>query len=132
ATATYTLTQADVDAGGVDNTATATGVPPSGEPPVEESTTTVPLDPAPAIELVKSGALATDATGSAGDAMEYAFTVTNTGNVTLTDVAVSDELEGLSEIVYGEWPGAEGTLAPGQSVTATATYDLTQADIDAG
>ncbi|MGO2559315.1 DUF7507 domain-containing protein [Brachybacterium sp.] len=132
ATANYVLTQADVDAGGVDNTATTSGTPPTGEPPVDESTTTVPLIPAPAVELAKTGTLAEDATGSAGDAMGYSFTVTNTGNVTLTEVAIDDPLEGLSEIAYGQWTGEEGVLAPGESVTATASYVLTQADVDAG
>src|SRR5690606_6859812 len=84
ATATYVLTQADVDAGGVDNTATATGVPPSGEPPVDESTTTVPVTPAPALSVQKTGALAEGAVPSAGAQVDFTVTVTNTGTVTLT------------------------------------------------
>ena len=70
--------------------------------------------------------------GSVGTAIDYAFTVTNTGTLTLTDMALSDELPGLGEIVYGIWPGAVGQLAPGQSVSATASYTITQADLDAG
>jgi hypothetical protein len=59
-------------------------------------------------------------------------TLTNTGNVTLTDVGLSDPLQGLSAIAFGTWPGVAETLAPGQSVQATATYTLTQADVDRG
>ena len=122
ATATYVLTQADVDAGGVDNNATAIGTPPTGTPPVSEDGTTVPVTPVAGITLDKTGSLAAGGIGVAGDAVEYAFTVTKTGNVSLTGVGVTDQLKGLSGLAYGTWPGAEGTLAPGQSVTATASY----------
>ncbi len=125
ATATYVITQADRDAGEVVNTATATGTPPSGPDVSDEDGHEQPLPAAPGIQLVKTGAVD-------GSAIDYTFTVTNTGNVTLTSVNVADELEGLSEIVYGTWPGEAGVLAPGQSVTATATYVITQADRDAG
>ncbi|WP_307224552.1 DUF7507 domain-containing protein [Microbacterium arborescens] len=126
ATATYTVTDADVAAGRIENVATATGTPPAGAPVSDEAPALVALpDPVPAISLEKSGALD-------GDAIAYSFTATNTGDVTLTDVAIADVLPGLSEISYGAWPGAAGVLAPGQSVTATATYALTQADRDAG
>jgi len=130
ATATYTLTQADLDAGGVDNTATVEGTPPTGDPVDATDDANVPLEGTPAIELVKTGALS--GPGVAGDTIEYEFTVTNTGDVTLFDVTVSDPLPGLSSIVFGEWPGEPGVLAPEDSVTATATYTLTQADVDAG
>ncbi|MFW0776066.1 DUF7507 domain-containing protein, partial [Paenarthrobacter nitroguajacolicus] len=55
----------------------------------------------------------------------------NTGNVTLTNVSITDPLAGLSALAY-TWPGAAGVLLPGETVTATATYAITQADIDAG
>lgn len=129
ASATYVLTQADLDAGGVDNTATATGNPPTGEPVDATDDASVPLETAPAIELVKEAALQGD--GAVGDEITYTFTATNTGDVTLRDVEIDDPLTGLSEIAYGTWPGEEGVLAPGQWVTATASYVLTQADIDA-
>ena len=138
ATATYALTQADVDAGRVDNTASATGVPPTvpGEeppaplPPVYDDVT-VPVPPAPSIDLVKTSKVAEDA--KAGDKVTYTFVATNTGNVTLSGVGITDPLEGLSDLSF-DWSGAEGegVLTPGQSVTATATYVLTQADVDAG
>ncbi len=131
ATATYVLTQADVDAGTVDNTATATGTPPTGEPVSDEDDATVTVPGTPAIAVVKAGALPEDAKGVVGDVVTYTIVATNTGTVTLSDVTVVDELEGLSELALS-WPGAAGVLAPGQSVTATATYVLTQADVDAG
>lgn len=45
---------------------------------------------------------------------------------------ITDELEGLSEITYGDWQGEQGVLAPGDSLTATATHELTKADVAAG
>ena len=133
ATATYTVVEADLDTRVIHNTATVTGNPPTG-PPVsaeDDAEVTLPEPPAkPAIELVKTGVL--NGTGAAGDTITYTLTAANTGNVTLTDVTITDKLEGLSEITYGAWPAAAGVLAPGEKVTATATYVLTQADVDRG
>ncbi|MCW5521242.1 DUF11 domain-containing protein, partial [Aureitalea sp. L0-47] len=62
-----------------------------------------------------------------GDTITYAFTVTNTGNVTLSNVVVTDPLVTMAG-------GPIVSLAPGasDSTTFTATYVITQADIDAG
>src|SRR5690606_17139685 len=51
------------------------------------------------------------------------ITVTNTGNVTLVNVIVNDPLVGLSETIP--------SLAPGATEILTATYLVTQADLDA-
>src|SRR5690606_32809404 len=46
---------------------------------------------------------------------------------------VTDPLPNLSVLTYGTWPsGTSGVLAPGQGVSATATYTVTQEDVDAG
>ncbi|MBD8585883.1 DUF11 domain-containing protein [Frigoribacterium sp. CFBP 8766] len=132
ATASYALTQADVDAGSVVNTATATGTPANGQRATSNAAATVPVASSPAISVAKSGVLAADAQGRAGDRVDYTFTVRNSGNVSLTGVALTDPLPGLSAVTYGTWPGTAGTLAPGQQVTATARYALTQADVDRG
>ncbi|WP_231918850.1 MULTISPECIES: DUF11 domain-containing protein [unclassified Leifsonia] len=132
ATATYQLTQADIDAGTVVNTATTIGRPPVGTPVTDEGTATVDLPPAPSIDLTKLADPSTVQTPpQAGDTVTYAFVAENTGNVTLTGVSITDPLPGLSALTY-TWPGTPGTLAPKEKVTATATYQLTQADIDAG
>ena len=61
-----------------------------------------------------------------GELIEYSFEVVNTGNLTLTNVTVTDPLVAVS--------GGPIVLAPGQSDTTsfTASYAITQADIDAG
>jgi uncharacterized repeat protein (TIGR01451 family) len=132
ATATYGLTQADIDAGHVANTASTTGTPPIGTDVTDSASADVPIAAAPSIDLVKTADVsAVSVPAAAGDTVTYTFVATNTGNVTLTGVTITDPLPGLSALSFS-WPGTPGTLDPGQSVTATATYQLTQADIDAG
>ncbi len=141
-TGSYTLTQADIDNGSFTNQATATGTGPNGNPVSDavsdDPTTATPDDPtetplpqAPSLSLEKTGTWNDDGDGiaEAGEAITYAFTVTNTGNVTLTNITVSDLTPGVT--VSG---GPLGSLAPGASdnSTFTASYTLTQADIDAG
>ena len=68
------------------------------------------------------------------DIITYTFTITNDGNVTLKVVSIVDDLQGISEIEY-DWSGSstgDNTFAPGDTATATATYAITQQDLDAG
>ncbi|WP_269930950.1 DUF7507 domain-containing protein [Aminobacter sp. HY435] len=91
----------------------------------------------PELKIVKSGAYEdTDGSGSPtpGDRLSYSFVVTNTGNLALDNVDPVD----AGPIFNGQPAGgslsaitpAPLTLAPGAAQTFTATYDLTQADID--
>lgn len=132
ATATYRLTQEDIDRGQVDNTATVDGEAPSGDDVVTLDSVSVPLQAAPAVTLSKAGSVQPDGAPFAGDEVEYTFVVQNTGNVTVTDLEIDDRLPGLSPVRFDGWPAEAGELAPGQSVTATAVYALRQGDIDAG
>ncbi|NYE96507.1 putative repeat protein (TIGR01451 family) [Psychromicrobium silvestre] len=133
ATASYHLSQGDIDAGHVTNAATTTGTPSSGPvltPP--PASTDTPLGQVPGLRSTKTA----DASGitspaQVGEKITYHFTATNTGNLSLTSVKITDGLDGLSQLSY-TWPGAPGRLSPGQSVTAVASYTITQADIDAG
>ena len=122
-TATYTLTQEDVDAGAVNNTATATGTPPSGDPVEATDSVTTPIDQTPSVTLDKQAG--TPSGSAAGDTIDYTFLVTNTGNVTLDPVSIDDPTVGAVVCPVT-------SLAPGDSTTCTATYTLTQADVDAG
>jgi uncharacterized repeat protein (TIGR01451 family) len=126
-TATYVASQADVDSGAVTNTATATAIPGAGTPLTAIDTVIVTSTRTPAISLVKTAT--PDTVGNAGALVTFGFHVTNTGNVTLTDVDVTDPLPGLSAIAC---PGFTGTLAPGESTNCTATYAVSHDDIDAG
>ena len=73
----------------------------------------------------------------AGDEIDNTFDVSNDGNVTLDNVVVSDPLGGGLTVTC-DWAGSSdaatpaGTLSPGETVQCSATYTLTQADVDAG
>ena len=130
-TATYEITQDDINSGQVVNSATATGVPPEAceqcVPPVSppgENIIIVPQEAALAIEKAAN----TDGPVAVGDPIEYTFEVENTGNVTLTDVIIADPLPGLTWV---DGPNV-GDLVPGDTATGTATYVTTQADVDLG
>ncbi|WP_245753085.1 DUF11 domain-containing protein, partial [Algoriphagus hitonicola] len=119
----YTVTQADVDAGSIVNTATASGYFGNDEY-TDEATETVYTEQTPSIALTKTSDVEEGEFYVLDQEIEYTFVVTNDGNVTLTDVTVSDPLFDLS---FGPF-----TLAPGTSATYTYTYTVTQADVDAG
>ncbi len=129
---TKTVTQADVDSATIANTATVSAKPPSGPNVTGQSTITTPgAARAPSIALVKTAGTIVDTNGNGrqdfGDTVNYAFKVTNTGNVTLTNVTVTDPLVTVSG-------GPIASLAPGavNSTTFTAVYTLTQPNIDSG
>ncbi|MFD5424383.1 Ig-like domain-containing protein [Streptomyces sp. NPDC127084] len=126
--ANYTVTQDDVDEGGIDNTATATGTPPTGPDVTATANATVTAQAAPALGLVKT---ATGEELEAGQDLTYSYLVTNTGNVTLSGIRASDtSFSGTGPQPQILCPAAP--LAPGTSHTCTATYTATQADVDAG
>jgi uncharacterized repeat protein (TIGR01451 family) len=132
---TYTVTQADVDAGGVSDTATASGIDLLGTTsPASSGSLTVPGEPAdPELSIAKHGTNTNPADQNdirVGDTIDYSYQVTNTGDVTLTTVAVTDPT--LGSVTCPALP-AQG-LAPGSSITCTADnpYTVTQADIDTG
>jgi hypothetical protein len=124
----YVVTQDDIDAASVSNTATATGTPPAGlQPPSSPaSSVTVPEPANPGLSLVKS----TNATSlrTVGQIVTYTFTVMNTGNTTATDIAITEEaFSGRGELPVAECP--TGSVLPGQTVTCTARYSVVSADL---
>jgi uncharacterized repeat protein (TIGR01451 family) len=130
-TATYTIDQADVDAGSVTNTAVSQGTPPGSTTPVVSapSTVTIPGQQNPALSLVKTATPAQ--VSKAGDTVTYSFLVTNTGNVTLGNIGITETaFTGTGAVPAASCPAT--TLAPGQFTSCTATYQVTQADVDAG
>ena len=64
---------------------------------------------------------------AAGETITYTITVENTGNVTVSSLALSDVLAGIELGALDKT-----TIAPGETATATATYVVKQADVDAG
>lgn len=127
--AQHTVTQGEVDAGGtLTNVAAATSdesILPS------ETHLDIPIEQTPALELAKDGVVDTGVDGLAdvGDPIVFTLTATNTGNVTLADVAISDP--GVSALVCPAGNPA-ATLAPGASVVCTGSYPLTLPDLLTG
>jgi uncharacterized repeat protein (TIGR01451 family) len=137
--ATYVLTQANVNtaagvASGVSNTVSATAKNPQGTPvpptpagSTLTATTTIPA--APALKIKKTA----DTIGplTVGQVVNYSFLVTNTGNVTISGVNVTESaFNGTGTPVPTPTTTGSTTLAPGGTVTFTASYTVTQADID--
>ncbi len=63
-----------------------------------------------------------------GQVVTYTFRATNNGTVPLTDVGITDELEGLRTTC----PSAGASLAAGAVLSCTATLTVTQAALDFG
>jgi uncharacterized membrane protein len=132
----YTITQADITAGKVTNTATVTGKDPSNQDVTDisdsndptktgaDDPTETPLTQTPRLSLIKKSTV--NGTGSAGDTISYTFEVTNTGNVPITNLTITDSKCTVS--------GTLATLAVGanDTTTFTCTYTIVQADIDSG
>ncbi|MCL2463582.1 MAG: DUF11 domain-containing protein, partial [Micrococcales bacterium] len=133
----YSVTQRDIDTmTSIDNEATATAIAANGVDLKSMAKATVPVDQTPGLTLMKSASPSSVA--AAGDVVTYSFVLANTGNVTLTDVAVTDRM--LSDagvpVMFNDAAGVpvpcELTLAPGDSETCTAEYPVTAVDIAAG
>jgi uncharacterized repeat protein (TIGR01451 family) len=121
--ATHVVTQADIDRGSLINIATVTGVAPDATVVTSRSAAvSVPATRSPDLALVKS----TSATGftTVGESIVYTVLATNTGNVTLVNVALADP----NAVLSGCPPT---TLAPGQSIVCTATHVVTADDLAA-
>jgi uncharacterized repeat protein (TIGR01451 family) len=126
----YTLTQADIDAGRVTNTAVATGQAPGGTT-VESDPSSAAVDAAAAPALTLGKAADPPVVSEPGQRVDYTFLVVNNGNVTLTGVEVREtQFSGSAAPSPISCPAT--TLAPGKEMTCTAHYAVTQADLDAG
>ena len=85
-TATHTVTQAELDAGAdIHNIVTAT----SNETPPAIDDLDIPVTQLAAMTVVKSST--TTAATTAGQSITYDYLVTNTGNVTITGLSLSDD-----------------------------------------
>jgi len=142
----YALTQSDIDAGAVYNTAIANGTTSAG-PVSDDSEDPTPIDtddPAydatcpdctvtpltnPQMELYKIASVnsGTDGIVNEGDVITYTFTVENTGNVTIEGITVSDIMLGVSNLAI-----VSGTLDPTESGTVEVQYAITASDIVTG
>ena len=155
ATATYTVAQADLP-GPIENTATVSGTDLNGNPITDEVSLSVPLtsSASASLQLTKT---ADKTSASFGDNITYTYTITNTGNATVSNVTLVDDklgkisLGGSDNITlaccqrnhslpwqkyhlylhhHQDGGGSDNiTLAPGDTVTATATHTVSFSDL---
>ena len=123
--ASYTVTQMDMDAGIIMNIATTTAEDPNGDPIEDTAEEDVPLD-SEAFDPMLTTTKTADVLffEAVGDIINYTIEVTNSGNVTLYNVEVVDDLTGDMFSV--------DTLMVGQTETFMVNYTITQMDMDAG
>lgn len=157
-TSTYTVVQDDITNNGggdgdIDNTVTASAGYTNSSGAADTVTGTADesidlIDQNPSLQVAKLADDDTDVT--VGQVITYTYTITNDGNVPITNIALSDNVtagsggnptptltgspltdngalgdstdDGLDQV----WD----TLAPGDVVTYTGTYTVTQADVD--
>lgn len=126
--ASYTLTQADRDTGSLSNSATGSGLNPSnaavsdvsdngseavdanGDGQAGNDPTVTTLTRSPAMTLVKTSSVS-------GNTVSYTYVVTNTGNVTLRTVSLSENASGFTGT------GTRPTPAIDAAATGTADDD---------
>ena len=128
-TARYTVTEADILAGGFTNTVTVSfegGKDFEGDDDVvvDDPETHLTVNKVTTSQPFEGNAYTLDET------ITYEVTVANDGNLTVEGVTVTDELAGAT---LAEGESAEvGTLAPGESATLHYSYTVTEADVLAG
>ena len=126
---TYTVTEKDIIAGKVENHATATGKEPGGKDITGEGEKTVTTEESnPQITVTKetTSTPKNGKTYALGEKITYKITAKNTGNLTLTDVTVSDELTGNTGDKAFK---IDGNFKPGEEATFEASYTVKESDL---
>ena len=157
-TASYTITQAALDTGGVSNSVLVTGSSPGQSDNVtdtsddgddsdgntEDDTTDTSIDNSPSLEVTKTSAITDNGDGvvGKGDVVQYTISVINNGNVTLSGLTVVDVLSDLNSgtlsLSFGpsfsgsSQGSAQGTLKVGETANYIAYFIINQAAVDAG
>ncbi|WP_084555779.1 Ig-like domain-containing protein [Alkaliflexus imshenetskii] len=116
---TYNTTQSDLDAGSVVNAAKVTSAQ------ITETTSGSVTTTATQTKTVTASINANKSSYSlVGETITYTITVNNTGNVTLTNIVVTDALSSTQTIIP--------SILPGASATSTRNHVVTQTNIDNG
>jgi uncharacterized repeat protein (TIGR01451 family) len=128
-TATHTVTQAEIDAGGtIDNIATAD----SDQTGPDTDPASVPVEQNPALNITKDASVPGGTADWAGELISYTISVANTGNLTLTGLTVTDPFADVGSIVRGADTVGDNDalLEVGETWSYTAAHTVTQAEID--
>jgi uncharacterized repeat protein (TIGR01451 family) len=117
-TITYTVLEGDLP-GPLTNVVTAAATDSLKQPLTATATATVTLTYAASMSVAK---VPSSTTARVGDKLTYSYTVTNTGNVTLKGLTLSDNK-------IGTITPAKTTLASGETTTAIGTYTVLEGDL---
>uniref|UniRef100_UPI0018CA29E9 DUF7507 domain-containing protein n=1 Tax=Aureivirga sp. CE67 TaxID=1788983 RepID=UPI0018CA29E9 len=153
--ATHTITQADFDSGSLNNSVFVTGTSPKNVTvedtsddgddldgnTVDDPTETI-FSQNPSIEAVKTYTITDDGDGLIGvnDVINYTVVVENTGDVTLTNIDLTDTLTDFENVnttlsltyVSSTMGSSEGELKVGEEATYNVSYTIAQASFDSG
>jgi large repetitive protein len=124
-TATYTVTQADVDAGQIDNTGVASGTPPTGPDVSDDDSLSEPIAQDPAINIAKTPATQNVISGGTAN---FTLTLTNTGNITLTGIVVTDALCTTGPTYTGGDTNSDSQLQATETWTYSCSVENVTAD----
>ncbi len=116
---TRTITENDLP-GPIKDTGTVVAYDPAGNK-VTDSETISLLEVAGERSLSLTKTVNTQE-ASVGDTLTYTYTIENTGKVTITDLVLTDDR-------LGEIPLPRNVLLPGESITVTMTYTVTEDDL---
>ncbi|MDQ7085835.1 MAG: SdrD B-like domain-containing protein [Sulfurovum sp.] len=130
-TATYTATQADIDAGvelinviSIESNQTSS----------KEDNESTAVSGIASFNVTKTQTGGANPVTSVGDILTYTIEVNNTGTLSLTEVNATENYPGAGVGTLGtevESNSTNGILDVGETWTYTATYTATQADVDA-
>ena len=130
-TASHSVGLADIDAGSITNTATASGGGVAATESAEDMVTVNYLaPPVPGLTLDKTSDVATYS--AVDDVINYSYLVTSSGTGPVVGpITVADDREPVSCPPLNTVGNNDDNLDPGESLTCTASHSVVQADIDA-
>ncbi|NLA78431.1 MAG: hypothetical protein GX845_02650 [Erysipelothrix sp.] len=152
ARASYTITQADIEAGKVLNHARVTGEDDEGEKVDDEDDADIDGKQVYDLEFEKTNTITTSTQealtnfGAVGDEIHYVLTAINTGNMIAHNVVIDDAMmSDLINIVYTHYNKSNVVIAtydatsivplvldPLDKLVMEATYVITEKDLEAG
>lgn len=118
ATAIYTVVESDLP-GPLVNEATVSGTDPDSNTITASATATVELSSTASLQVTKS---ANRSSAMPHQTIDYTYVIANNGNVTINDLSLNDDKLGTISL-------SGDTLAPGESLAATAIYIVAIADL---
>ncbi len=149
--ALYAITQQDIDNGAVVNQANVAGFTPADalvedlsddDSLFEDQPTRTPVpddactdggpDPESGLAVIKQGELIDSDNNDCPESILYSFSIINLTDIAMIDVVLTDEL--LGGVITGPLSDEnnDGILSPDEVWTYESTYEIQQADFDAG